>query len=549
MAATEVQTVLPQPYEVEQGPGLADYLGIFRRRLGLILVPFVLLTLIAGLVAYVVPPQYTQSTRFKIKDPSMLSGVLAGVSATIPHKPLLTTIVPDIKRQRFLEPIVRKVGLTEGYNLNDPLEQTEFYKRVFTNLEIARNGSDTKPGADTFEFTYTGRSQERNVEFLNELRESYAELFRRDYRNSALGVYEQQKARIQDLRNQLAQLEGAYETFKTSPDYRLVGIRKTHLKEESDLNLKAQDLRIEISNLEAQYDRIEMQLRDQSQTSSVFSQVQNPKKAAERLAIDALKTQLNDLVVNKNWTDLVPAVRDLRAEIEDREAKWKEMPDRVEGVVQLTQNQVYVDLEGKKYDLQREIQGYRNGLQGVMRRLEQVQDELTREFDLSATDTKFQNDIIDLKRRERQADGSYSAIESAWERVKGKGSDLFETLELPNPNTRPVFPSIPLFMAIGAGAGALLGIGLAFLKEFSSMTFLTSGQVQSRLPVPILGEVSEIQTEEERIGERNRKIRNYLIVGLVVLVLGFIHYCYFEASMNAVLPTPLIDLLDKLYGG
>ena len=516
MQAPEIQTVMPQPYEQEaQGPGIAEFLGIFKRRLPLIIAPFLIFMVIGALVAYVVPPQYTQMARFKIRDPGILQSVLSrSAQVIIPHKPQLKSMVAEIKRQRFLEPIVRKVGITEGFNLNDPYEQTEFYQRVFQNLDIARQGSDEKPGADIIDMAYTGRDPRKNVDFLNEIRESYAELFRRNYRNSALGVYEQQKGKMRDLSNQLARLEAAYEQFRTSPDFRLVGIRRAHQKELADLSIREQDLRVDINNLEAQLSKIDIQLRDQSDTTSVFNQIQNPAKVAMGQRLTALRQQLSDYINVNNFTEINPFVQAQRKKIEELEAKYDELDDSIDGGVQTQQNQVYIDLQNDKYDLQRQLQGTRNSLQLITKRMETIQNELGQEIDLTSTDDNYKQDILQLRVKERQARQSFEAIENAWDRVRGQGSDLFEILELPNSNSKPVFPNTGLFIAMGAGIGLLLGVGLAFLKEFSSMTFLTTGQVQNRMPVPLLGEVSEIKTEEERAEERRKKRKGWIFLGL-----------------------------------
>ena len=78
----------------------------------------------------------------------------------------------DIKSRRFLRPIVAKVGLNEGFNLNDTLEETEFYGYVFKNLtiQVPNVQQRASAGPDVVRMSYKGRHQSKNVEFLNEIR-------------------------------------------------------------------------------------------------------------------------------------------------------------------------------------------------------------------------------------------------------------------------------------------------------------------------------------------------------------------------------------------
>ncbi len=551
MSTTELQTVLPQPVEQDTGPGIAEYLGIFRRRIKLIVIPFFLSFVLSAVVAYVIPAEFTQSTKFKISDPGLTRKLTSGVTGGITHKPLLRTMSSDIKNRRFLGPIVAKVGLNEGFNLNDPLEETDFYAYVFKSLKITVPNQRERlaPGPDLVTFTYTGRSQARNVEFLNEIRDSYKEHFRRQYRRTIRGIYDQQRAAVRDARDALALMEAGYEDFRNSEDYRLVGIKKDHLKQMADLRDRENTLRFKINGIQSQLQAIKMQLRDQNQTSSVLNQVANPQRAILKAAIANEQQILNDWVNVKGWTDLIPAVVAQKEKIAQMQEQYLALPVNINGGSVLQINQVYTQLQVDRNNLQRELNGARDILGQVTRRIETLQGELSKEIDLTRADAKFLADIAKLKHKEAIISGKFDKVQGEWRNIQGEGSDLFETLDLPNPNTKPVFPSIPLFLAIGAGFGLILGLGLAFLKEFSSQTYLTPNQVQSRLTVPILGEVSEIKTQEELDAEQTRKRRNYVVGGVIVAIIAFVHYCYFEASMSHLLPPIVIDVFDMLYKG
>ena len=112
----------------------------------------------------------------------------------------------------------------------------------------------------------------------------------------------------------------------------------------------------------------------------------------------------------------------------------------------------------------------------------------------------------------------------------------------------PVFPSVPLFVGIGAFIGLLLGSGLAFLVEFTSSSFVTVNQLRRTLPVVVLGQMGTLRTSGEVKKRRKRSIVSWTIVLAVVGLLVYGHVCYFNADLRPNLPTWLFKLMKGFYG-
>jgi uncharacterized membrane protein YfcA len=108
---------------------------------------------------------------------------------------------------------------------------------------------------------------------------------------------------------------------------------------------------------------------------------------------------------------------------------------------------------------------------------------------------------------------------------------------------------VPLFVFIGGAIGLLIGIGVAFIREFAGLVFATAMQVQSSLPVMVVGEVASITTHAERQAVLRQRIRRWAIASLVVLLLVTLHALYLKEEWTQYLPPDLVSVMDKIYQG
>ena len=533
------------PTEAE-GPGISEYLGVFKRRVKTIFLPLLAFTVIAGLVAFVIPPQYEAFTKFKVKDPGVLRGAVAGTQAILPHKQILNTIESDIKRRPFIEPIIKKIALSEGFIVKDPEEADEFYKYIYENLNIGTVPS--KVGADVVTISYRGRDRNKIVEFINSILEEYYTYFRNEYRDQGQAFHQKAKSRLEDAKRGYARVQTDYEAFQNSEDFRLIALSRERKEELISLRNREQDVRIDIRDYDAQLKLVDGQIRAADTESVRRNMVPNPKRAIAKAKIDKLQALYNEYM-KQNFTDLIPDVPKTRQALKARRLEYEQIPPMIEGNPVVERNKALEALQAKQQELQRKIGGRRESLEQILSRISFVRNDLDKIPNLELRGDAFKMDIGQMANRVSDAERGFTKIDGIWQTVKGKGSDLFEVLEYPR-NTEPaVFPSVPLFLAIGAAAGMLFGIGIAFLKEFSGMTYMSAAQVQSTLPIPILGEVSRITTVNERRSERSRRFRSIVTALVIVGLLGFLHLCYFLPDLLGILPPVVIDVMDMVYRG
>lgn len=110
----------------------------------------------------------------------------------------------------------------------------------------------------------------------------------------------------------------------------------------------------------------------------------------------------------------------------------------------------------------------------------------------------------------------------------------------------PTDPNIFVVAIIGAVLGLGVAIGLILLLDLLQGSFKTADDVERGLGLPVLGGMSHLETEEERLsqwrGRRRAASAAFAFVALVVVVVTL----YYRAPTK--LPTVVRELLDLLLG-
>lgn len=114
------------------------------------------------------------------------------------------------------------------------------------------------------------------------------------------------------------------------------------------------------------------------------------------------------------------------------------------------------------------------------------------------------------------------------------------------PPPRPTEPNILVVAMIGCVLGLGVAIGLILLLDFVQGTFKTVDDVERALPVPVLGGMSHLETEAERIDNVRRRRRVSLVASaFVALVVIVVTIFYVDPTR---LPPVVRDLLAMLLG-
>jgi hypothetical protein len=252
---------------------------------------------------------------------------------------------------------------------------------------------------------------------------------------------------------------------------------------------------------------------------------------AERLAMDHFWTQ-----GSKNW-------HSARRRAEQGEAQLRTLASggggegMVENAVRLKLMDELQAGEKLRLGLAAEVQRLRDETEAGARRLK---------------------DLIDghlLYEKKQRALAEVDALKKSWMEQLQDAEEKLARLDKKPPvrqllpaivPPRPTDPNILVVSLIGCVLGLGVAIGLILLLDLLQGTFKTVDDVERGLMVPVLGGVSHLETDEERVasvrGRRRATLVAFAFTGLVVLVVTI----FYVAPTR--LPPVVRDLLSMLLG-
>lgn len=118
-----------------------------------------------------------------------------------------------------------------------------------------------------------------------------------------------------------------------------------------------------------------------------------------------------------------------------------------------------------------------------------------------------------------------------WDKKREQASEILATLQKEQPvkqqqeatpPPRPTDPNILVVALIGSLLGLMIAIGLILLIDVMQGSFKTVDDVERALGVPVLGGISHLETEEQRVaavqGRRRASLVAFALVAMVVIV-------------------------------
>ena len=160
----------------------------------------------------------------------------------------------------------------------------------------------------------------------------------------------------------------------------------------------------------------------------------------------------------------------------------------------------------------------------------------------------------DLRLRQKELETALSRRKAADARMLDHDSKIAwlqsnDPVSIISPARKPPHPTDPnIFVVaiIGAVLGLGVAIGLILLLDLLQGSFKTADDVERGLGLPVLGGMSHLETEEERVsqwrGRRRAASAAFAFVALVVVVVTL----YYRAPTR--LPSVVRELLDLLLG-
>lgn len=306
----------------------------------------------------------------------------------------------------------------------------------------------------------------------------------------------------EELKRREAQLQQA-EQRRAEFDAQYMGL----LPGDGTIEQRVSSARLELSNIERELMTAQSSLTAlRSQMAGIPAAISTPGVgggggfASNQIA--ALEGQLSTAQA-RGWTDRHPDVVATRAEIARLRPQAAAERRSGGGVAGGTPNPAYVSLRAMAAEKEAQVAA-------ATARKNQIQQAMT-QLTAASTEPGLVSEQARLSRDYEVLKREYDKLLQDREQVRLRGDVAsktdainFRVIEPPSrpqvpaaPN-RPIFLSLILVVALGAGAGA------AFVAGQLQMTFPTQARLAQVTGLPVLGSVSEIFTAEKRALQRQR---------------------------------------------
>jgi uncharacterized protein involved in exopolysaccharide biosynthesis len=316
------------------------------------------------------------------------------------------------------------------------------------------------------------------------------------FKEKHLQVYSDPKSafleqQLAEYHQKLMTSEDALQSFKqTKVVYSLDKQRELLLKQRIDMDTAYKGTQNNIEELQEKLRSLKAQSRAIAEDDNTFTFSEQGKILTDAKAkLLDLQFKEHDLLIK--YKEESPPVKDVRKDIQMTKdflaAQEKDVTSKVR-----TGNLVYQEAEKDRVKAEAELRGQEAKLASLGPQIALVDSEL-KNFDRQ--EKQFQ----DLKRDTATNERDYLTYKEKWEearisddmnRKKMANISIIQAAAVP---AKPVWPKIPLNIALSIVLGAVSALGAAFFSEYLGHTFNTARDVEHQLGLPVLTSVTAAQ--------------------------------------------------------
>jgi polysaccharide chain length determinant protein (PEP-CTERM system associated) len=498
-----------------------DFLDIARRRIWLIIVPFVLVATATAIESKLTPNLYRSETVILVVPQRIPeSYVRSTVTSRIEDR--LQSIGQQILSRTRLERIILDFNLYASARRSQPMENVVEIMRRDIEIETVKG--------DAFKVSYVSGDPRAAMEVTNRLSSLFIEENRRDREVLADGTNQFLESQLEDARRRLAEHEKRVEQYRQQYSGELPTQVQSNLQAIQNTQLQLQAVS---ESLDRDRDRrIAFERSIADATASDERPTAAPAASAEAAApteedeLEAARRTLRDLQgrLTAEHPDVIRASRRVR-ELEAKAAA-PAAPRPAAAAPTDARPTRSAATAARVRSLQNEIQNVDRQItykEGEERRLRTVIATYQARVDAAP---KRESELIELTRDYTTLQQLYTSLLAKREDSKiaanlerRQAGEQFRVLDPARIPERPFSPNRTRMNLMGAVAGLALGLGLVALLEYRDTTLRSDDDVVSTLHLPVLAVIPLLVTS---IDERVQKRRRWLAVAAAaaVMVIG-----------------------------
>lgn len=498
-----------------------DFLDIARRRIWLIIIPFVLVSTATAIVAKRTPNLYRSETVILVVPQRIPeSYVRSTITSRIEDR--LQSIGQQILSRTRLERIILDFDLYAGDRRTAPMENVVEIMRRDIEVETVKG--------DAFKVTYVSGDPKAAMEVTNRLASLFIEENRRDREVLADGTNQFLESQLEDARRRLAEHEKKVQEYRQQYTGELPTQVQSNLQVIQNTQLQVQAI---LESIDRDRDRrivLERSIADASaadersagaETSPVEAQT-----SQEEGELETARRTLRDLQarLTSEHPDVVRAKRQLR------ELEAKAAPAAPSAAAPAPQPEIR---PARPPATAARIRNLQNEMQNIDRQIAYKEAEERRLRGVIATyqarveaAPKRESELIELTRDYTTLQQLYTGLLAKREDSKiaanlerRQAGEQFRILDPARVPEQPFSPNRMRMNLMGAIAGLALGLGLVALLEYRDTTLRTDDDVLSTLNLPVLAVIPLLVTS---VDDRRQKRRRWAAVAAAasVMVIG-----------------------------
>jgi succinoglycan biosynthesis transport protein ExoP len=474
----------------ERSVHLLDYFAVVKRRRRWLIIPVALGIVIGGLLALLLPREYSSFTTLAVTTPSMASELVKSTPSDLAER--VRAISHELLSRPVLERVAREEGLAQEASIDAAVSAIRSRTEVSLPKTIAPAG---KTGPDTFVVTYMGRTPEITQRIANRLatvfidehskiREARAE----DTAAFLAAQLSQSQTRLRGIEERLRQMKEAYMG-------RLPEQMQANLAMAGGLRQQQETTALSLRNEQDRLAMFERQIEAMKQGAADAPVAKTPGAMSPRERLATLRAELAD--AKNNYTDKHPEVQRLAGEVAAAESAVQLESSRPasDRAPALTLDPTYRQLMSERdtsrlriRELERanaragaEIARYQGRVEAAPM-IEQQLSSLNREYELEkqqygGLSERHQSALMAEDLERRRAGEQFAVLYPAF---------------LPSAPTTPNVLRVMLLAILG---GIAVGGALALGREYFDRSVHDVTALQHEFELPVLAEIPRIPAQ------------------------------------------------------
>jgi polysaccharide chain length determinant protein (PEP-CTERM system associated) len=493
---------------------LKDYLLIIFSRRKFFFIPFMIIFFTASMGSFLLPKYYRSGVLVKVEERRPINPLapeqrfpLQTREITVAER--LKTLTEEILSYPHLITLIREENLAE-----DAIGDLAAFESLIKNLRKRINIRMRSP--EVFAVYYEDKNPQKAKDAVNSLMKIFIEEDTRRKKEQAMVGADYAERQAQIYKEKLNKTEQRLRDFREKHTLQLPG-KEMDMSVQMLVNFQTQlaQVRMSINELREVKEKMKRQLSGEEPVIISEGMMDlNPVVLDLNQKLNELRIRLDVLLMEDPYSE---EVYYLQQQIEETREKLQQEIEKTVSAETIIEDPLFYQrlrqrlqereeglsqLKEREKELLSEIRIYEKRL-GTLPEQEQEYSRLLREIELNNEIYK----MLKLKAEESRL----TALEL--EQI-GINYELLEEGRLP---LRPSKPQKLLIAVVSLLLGVISGAGCVFIAEFADRSFKNTEDARSYLPLPLLGTVPKIMTEEE-IHRRRRNQRNIVILFILLTV-------------------------------